>query len=151
MVKSLYDIDKEEIKDRIITVGAAEEESDGSFMQASYSNTGDSVDICAPGSNIYSQKAGSNYVLGNGTSYAAPHVAGVVELTWRANPDLTGTEVRNIVCDENNTIYDVPANSRCSVKKSLKMVNAKLSVENALKTRDDLITIYLNSKSSLII
>lgn len=115
-------------------------------MQTQFSNGGDAVSICAPGKDIYSQEAGSNYEIGDGTSYAVPHVVGATELTWRANPKLSGDEVRNIVCDKNNTIYTAKDNpeSHDAVGDS-RMVDAKLAVEAALKTRDDLVTIYYNS------
>lgn len=59
----------------IIAVGAID--SDG--KKASYSNYGDFVDICAPGTNIYSTNT-SGYVLMSGTSMACPHVSGVAAL-----------------------------------------------------------------------
>ncbi|WP_207434132.1 S8 family serine peptidase [Sabulibacter ruber] len=47
----------------------------------SSSNFGASVRFAAPGTNIRTTWKGSSYVSGNGTSYAAPHVAGIVALT----------------------------------------------------------------------
>ncbi len=150
IASKLYDVNEGDIKDRIIVVGAAELQQDGSYMQAEYSNGGKKVNICAPGSAIYSQAAQNNYYSADGTSFAAPHVAGIVELTWRANPKLTGAEVRDIVCDYNNTIYDVVDNpSSYYTTGDYRMANAKLSVESALKTRDDLVTIYYNSDSDI--
>lgn len=150
IASKLYGVNEEDIKDRIIIVGAAELQEDGTYMQAEYSNGGTKVDICAPGSSIYSQGAQNNYYSGDGTSYAAPHMAGIVELAWRANPNLTGAEVKDIVCDYNNTIYDVKDNPNSYYTTGdYRMANAKLSVESALKTRDDLVTIYYNSKSDI--
>ena len=62
--------------DKVIAVGAIT--SDGS--RASYSNYGDFVDLCAPGSVIYSSIGGSRYSNMNGTSMACPHVSGVAAL-----------------------------------------------------------------------
>ncbi|WP_062543003.1 S8 family serine peptidase [Rufibacter tibetensis] len=45
------------------------------------SNFGASVRFAAPGSNILTTWKGGGYVTGNGTSYAAPHVAGILALT----------------------------------------------------------------------
>ena len=59
----------------IIAVGAID--SDG--KKASYSNYGDFVDICAPGTSIYSTNT-SGYALMSGTSMACPHVSGVAAL-----------------------------------------------------------------------
>lgn len=62
--------------EQVIAVGAIT--SDGS--RASYSNYGDFVDLCAPGSTIYSSIGGSRYSNMNGTSMACPHVSGVAAL-----------------------------------------------------------------------
>ena len=48
--------------------------------KASYSNYGDWVDICAPGTGIYSTYPNNGYELSSGTSMACPHVSGVAAL-----------------------------------------------------------------------
>ena len=48
--------------------------------KASYSNFGDWVDICAPGSDIYSTVPNNAYDYMSGTSMACPHVSGVAAL-----------------------------------------------------------------------
>ncbi|WP_210489076.1 S8 family peptidase [Rufibacter aurantiacus] len=45
------------------------------------SNFGASVKYAAPGTNILTTWKGGGYTTGNGTSYAAPHVAGILALT----------------------------------------------------------------------
>jgi subtilisin family serine protease len=53
--------------------------------------------VVAPGVNIYSTTPGNTYGFQNGTSMAAPHVAGVVALMLSANRALTHAQVRSIV------------------------------------------------------
>ncbi|MBD1858026.1 MULTISPECIES: S8 family peptidase [Leptolyngbya] len=53
--------------------------------------------IVAPGVNIYSTVPNGNYASENGTSMAAPHVAGVIALMLSANPNLTPTQIRQIL------------------------------------------------------
>jgi subtilisin family serine protease len=51
---------------------------------ASFSNFGLPVDYCAPGVNITTTTKGSTYASGNGTSFAAPHMAGLLLLKGSA-------------------------------------------------------------------
>jgi subtilisin family serine protease len=54
--------------------------------------------VTAPGVSIYSTVSDpERYDYSNGTSMAAPHVAGVVALMMSANPNLTHAQVRNIL------------------------------------------------------
>lgn len=60
----------------VVAVGAI----DSKGYKASYSNYGDWVDICAPGSDIYSTIPNASYGSNTGTSMACPHVSGVAAL-----------------------------------------------------------------------
>ncbi len=125
----------DDVLDRIVIVGAAEQ-NNGSYIQAQFSNGGDQVNICAPGVNVYSTVTGGlfgDYAYMSGTSMAAPIVTGVSALVWSADNELTGKEVKDIVCDTNNTNISVPDNVNSpNAVGSYRMVNAKLSVEKAL-------------------
>ncbi|MBO6169798.1 MAG: S8 family serine peptidase [Bacteroidales bacterium] len=60
----------------IVAVGA----TDVNFNKANFSNYGDWVDICAPGTQILSTAPGNSYRNLQGTSMACPHVTGVAAL-----------------------------------------------------------------------
>ena len=47
-------------------------------------------EILAPGENVISSSPGGAYSSSSGTSFAAPHISGVVALMWSANPKLIG-------------------------------------------------------------
>lgn len=75
----------------IISVAA----TDSSDRLANFSNYGvTSVDIGAPGVNIYSTRPGNRYQFMNGTSMATPLVSGVVALMYGLKPTATVCEIR---------------------------------------------------------
>lgn len=77
--------------DNIISVAAID--STGSL--AYYSNFGSTtVDIAAPGDQIYSTYIGNTLTYLSGTSMAAPHVAGVAALLWASHPEMTWQQVK---------------------------------------------------------
>lgn len=124
------------INERILIVGAAQRVGALQFQQAQFSNGGAQVDICAPGYDVYSCYGNSSYWYMSGTSMSAPVAAGVAALTWSVNPSLTGSQVRAILIDPNNTPYVVADNTSSyhPPTDTYRMVNAKLSVEAAAAT-----------------
>ncbi|MEM6770953.1 MAG: S8 family serine peptidase, partial [Bacteroidota bacterium] len=69
-------------------------------LPASFSNyNGKFVDVFAPGRDIYSTVPGSKYETFNGTSMAAPMVAGIAALLRSYFPDLKATQVRDIILE----------------------------------------------------
>jgi subtilisin family serine protease len=78
--------------DGIITVAA----TDHNDRLAGFSNFGTtSVDIAAPGVNILSTIPGGGYDFKQGTSMAAPHVAGVAALLAGNHPELTVAQLKS--------------------------------------------------------
>ncbi len=63
---------------------------------SSFSNYGlTSVDLGAPGSEIYSTTPNNTYATYSGTSMASPHVTGAAALLWSQNPTWTAQQVKN--------------------------------------------------------
>jgi subtilisin family serine protease len=69
----------------VITVGA--QQLDGT--PASFTSTGPSLDVLAPGASIASTCASGGYCLMSGTSMASPYVAGTMALARQLDPTLT--------------------------------------------------------------
>jgi len=77
--------------DNIVAVAA----SDCNDDLALWSNYGlTSVDVAAPGADIYSTKAGDSYQYLSGSSMASPHVSGLAALVWAEDESLTYRQVR---------------------------------------------------------
>ncbi|MDB9521854.1 S8 family peptidase [Dolichospermum circinale CS-1225] len=79
-----------------IAVGAVDQNNN----LADFSNRSGSQEIAyitAPGVDIYSTVPNNQYANYSGTSMAAPHIAGVVALMLSANPNLTESQVRQIL------------------------------------------------------
>jgi cell wall-associated protease len=120
-----------EISDTFITIGALNTKY-GSEMVANFSNYGVSnVDLFAPGVKIWSTTPLNTYEFLQGTSMAAPAVAGVAAVIRSQYPKLSAKQVKQILMDSgltsttpiilggdtsNQAVFD-------SISKSGKMVN----------------------------
>jgi cell wall-associated protease len=80
-----------------VEVGASTPGTGENFV-ADFSNYGKkSVDLFAPGVQIYSTVPGNQYKNESGTSMASPVTAGVAALLWSYFPELTLAEVKDIL------------------------------------------------------
>ncbi|POM26810.1 Intracellular serine protease [Actinomadura rubteroloni] len=75
----------------VITVGAV----DRTGSITTFSNPKTPVTVIAPGKDIITASADGRYIAKDGTSFAAPIVAGVVALIRQAYPDLTPVQIKN--------------------------------------------------------
>ncbi|MFA5574633.1 MAG: S8 family serine peptidase [Brumimicrobium sp.] len=83
----------------VLTIGASTRDDKGN-LPAVFSNYGaDQVDIFAPGFEIYNAIPDNKYQKLQGTSMAAPMVAGAVALIKGYFPNLTMLEIKNIILD----------------------------------------------------
>ncbi|NYF56557.1 S8 family serine peptidase [Micromonospora purpureochromogenes] len=73
----------------VLAVGA----TDSAGNLTDFSSWGDHVDVAAPGFDILSTSRNQAYAVGDGTSFAAPIVAGAAALVRTANPSWTPEQV----------------------------------------------------------
>ena len=121
----------EEVGDTFITIGALNYDY-GSEMVADFSNYGKSnVDVFAPGVKIYSTTPLNTYEYLQGTSMAAPAVAGVAATIRSYFPKLSAKQVKQILMNSGLTSKtpvilggdESNQNNFSSITKSGKMVN----------------------------
>ena len=103
---------------------AATNQSD---KKAGFSTYGSWVDIAAPGVGILTTayNGGNTYQKLDGTSFSAPIVAGVAALIKSKNPNLTNTQISDILCNTADKIQGTGTNWRCG------RVNAEAAVKAA--------------------
>lgn len=123
---------KIEFASNVITVGALNYEY-GEKVIADFSNYGKlNVDVYSPGVQIYATTPNNEYKFEQGTSMAAPNVAGVAALVRSYFPNLSAKEVKTILMNsgtsipENVVVGGNPDDKRAfdSLSKSGKIVNA---------------------------
>ncbi len=82
----------------IITVGAINQNGQRAFFPPNQQSAyGDKLDVVAPGFQIRSTTLNNTISFLNGTSMAAPHVAGIAALILSVNPCLTQQQVATII------------------------------------------------------
>jgi len=100
--------------DSVVAVAATDQNDN----RASFSSTGEQVELAAPGVDINSTKLGGGYVEFNGTSMASPHIAGSAALIIAAGiTDTNGNgrindEVRQVMNDTAEDLGDTGRDSK---------------------------------------
>ena len=94
----------------VFAVGA----SDKSDSKASFSNYGTDLDVVAPGVDIWSSRKNNTYGTGNGTSYAAPQVAGIAALLKSVDASLTNTQIEEVIASTAEKVGGYPYNQNKS-------------------------------------
>ncbi|MFM6772099.1 MAG: S8 family serine peptidase, partial [Microcystis panniformis] len=84
-------------KDQLVTF-----DNTGGWWGSNYGLT--SVDLGAPGSQIYSTTPNNTYSTYSGTSMASPHVAGAAALLWSQNPTWTAQQVKNTLMNTGDSL-----------------------------------------------
>ncbi len=89
-----------------VTVGASTR--DNEKLRAGFSNYGKKqVDIFSPGTEIYSTIIDQSYGFAQGTSMASPAAAGCAALLWSYFPELTATQVKDLLLESVNVFEGV--------------------------------------------
>lgn len=87
------------------------------------------VDIAAPGVNIWSCKNNTNtYVSESGTSMAVPHVVGAVALLKSFKPEMTNAEIKNCIL---STVTSTPSFDSWHCVASDGILNVEAALEKA--------------------
>lgn len=65
------------------------------------------VTIAAPGTSMLTAVPGNRFEYGTGTSMAAPVVSGISAVMMSANPELTASDVKQIICETAASLPDL--------------------------------------------
>ncbi len=144
---SIYDLNGNKISELWLNVGASTQNKKDN-IPAYFSNYGKkTVDIFAPGVQVYSTSPENRFSLSNGTSAAAPVVTGVTALLMSYFPELSPYEIKDIIMKSVTNVKNIKVmlpnkNNKELISKvkfnelcvSGGIVNAEKAVKLAIKT-----------------
>lgn len=122
--------------DHVLSVASSDEND----LRAWFSNYGKTVDLIAPGSNIYTTNYDDGYRTDSGTSLSAPIVSGAAALVWAHNPTFTPLQVAEqlrISADEtfyinNNAYINKLGNGRLDIARALTFQSPSIRASNQI-------------------
>jgi len=123
--------------DNVLSVAA----TDKNDVKASFSNYGNTVDISAPGVDIYTTQYNNTYTPAagvDGTSFSSPIVAGAAALVWAKNPTFTAVQVSEqlrVTADDsfyssNSTYKNQLGKGRLDIKRALTLSMPSVRASN---------------------
>lgn len=92
----------------MIVVGASTS-GDGKWNLSNYGFK--SVDLFAPGADIYTTTLNNQYITDDGTSFATPYVSGVAALLLADHPSLTAAQLKSAILNNVDNIIDSSDNN----------------------------------------
>lgn len=128
-------IENEEVEPHILIVGAAENDM-GNYRIANFNNSGEQIDVYAPGVDILSDLPSNITGLKTGTSMATPIVTGVASLVWGVNPKLSAVQVADIIRASANVTYG-DSTKTSTLENGISLVNAYYAVRLAMSKSGD--------------
>ena len=115
-----------------LEIGASAWGDESNFV-ANFSNYGKkTVDLFAPGLDIYSTMPDNKYKNQSGTSMASPVTAGVAALIWSYFPNITAEQLRDILLKSSVKYTDLKVNKPSEEKGSDKISFGELSVSGGI-------------------
>ncbi len=109
---------------------------------ANFSNSSSLLNILAPGVAIYSSDLNNSYSFKQGTSMAAPHVAGAWALLKQAFPDASVSEIHEILVETGVSITD-PRNNL-----QFKRIQVDQAILENLEGRDVVFSVNMTAQKS---
>ena len=103
---------------------------------SNYANVAKWVTLAAPGSGIVSAVPGGRYEQWDGTSMAAPHVAGAIALVKSIKPDLSVKDIVKLLRAKGKKITDPRTKTKLRML-NLEGIDAKSDLSAAIKNITD--------------
>jgi thermitase len=102
---------------------------------SSFSNIGKmTVDLAAPGSNIFSTIIGNKYGMASGTSMASPNTVGVAAMVLSYYPQLSGVQLKKVLMDSVTKVPDfaskMASGGRVNLKNALQLAGNRMRIRH---------------------